>query len=58
MLVSRSTEAVEDDCYYCSFNRFLISVIVSLIFVVAAGTFVAPKAVIIIIILNANASMI
>ena len=39
------------DCYYCSFDRFLISVLVSLIFVVAAGTFVAPKAVIIIIII-------
>ena len=36
--------------HYSSFDRFLISVVVSIISILAAWTFVAPKAVIIIII--------
>ena len=38
------------DCYHCSFDSFLIPIIVSINLAVAAGTFTAPKAVIIIII--------
>ena len=46
------------DCYHCSFDSFLIPIIVSINLVVAAGTFTAPKAVIIIIIINAAVAVV